>query len=106
MSEKDKYPSELAERFQIRLPPGLRDRIKAAAEANSRSMNTEIVVALEDAFPDPKELRVSLDFMDRIDNIKSMLDEFRAALGEAGLTLEDVEKVQKKQQDDDPETDK
>lgn len=53
MAENDKYPSELAERFQIRLPAGLRDRIKAYAEKNGRSMNTEIVRALEEAFPKP-----------------------------------------------------
>lgn len=48
MSEDDsKYPSELAERFQVRLPAGMRDRIKAAAEANNRSMNAEIVATLE-----------------------------------------------------------
>lgn len=51
MSEKEKYPSELAERFQIRLPLGLRDRIKAYAERHGRSMNTEIVRILEREFP-------------------------------------------------------
>lgn len=45
--DREKYPSELAERFQVRLPPGLRDRIKAAAERNNRSMNSEIVSKLE-----------------------------------------------------------
>lgn len=53
MSEKEKYPSELAERFQIRLPAGLRDRIKSYAEQHGRSMNTEIVRVLEHEFPDP-----------------------------------------------------
>lgn len=53
MSEDQKFPSQLAERFQIRLPPGLRDRIKAYAEKHGRSMNTEIVRALEEAFPAP-----------------------------------------------------
>lgn len=48
--EREKYPSELAERFQVRLPPGLRDRIKADAEKHGRSMNAEIVARLED-FP-------------------------------------------------------
>lgn len=48
--EREKYPSELAERFQVRLPAGLRDRIKADAEKHSRSMNAEIVARLED-FP-------------------------------------------------------
>lgn len=56
MSDKEKYPSELAERFQIRLPNGLRDRIKAYAERHGRSMNTEIVRVLEREFPEPWSL--------------------------------------------------
>lgn len=49
MTDEDdsKYPSELADRFQVRMPAGMRDRIKAEAEANNRSMNAEIVSALE-----------------------------------------------------------
>ncbi|MBB5755133.1 Arc family DNA-binding protein [Prosthecomicrobium pneumaticum] len=56
MTDKDKFPSELAERFQLRLPPGLRDRIKAYAERHGRSMNTEIVRILEREFPEPLSL--------------------------------------------------
>lgn len=53
MDERDKYPSELAERFQIRLPTGLRDRIKSYAERHNRSMNAEILRILEREFPEP-----------------------------------------------------
>lgn len=35
-----------SDRFMLRLPDGMRDRIKAAAEANNRSMNAEIVARL------------------------------------------------------------
>lgn len=42
-----KYPSQTAERFQIRLPDGMRDAIRDAAEKNGRSMNAEIVHRLE-----------------------------------------------------------
>jgi hypothetical protein len=45
------YPSEIADRFIVRMPEGLRDRIAAAAKANSRSMNSEIVATLEEAYP-------------------------------------------------------
>lgn len=38
-------------RITVRLPYGLPRRIKAAAEKSGRSMNGEIVRALEDAFP-------------------------------------------------------
>ncbi len=79
MSDKEKYPSELAERFQIRLPPGLRDRIKATAEANGRSMNTEIVSTLAEAYPDPQQFMEELKFLDEIDEIQRKLDRIRAA---------------------------
>lgn len=35
----------------VRLPDGMRDRIKRAAEQNGRSMNAEIVAALDEKFP-------------------------------------------------------
>lgn len=41
----------LTEQFMLRLPDGMRDRIKAAAEANGRSMNSEIVATLEEKYP-------------------------------------------------------
>lgn len=47
---RNPYPSELADRFQVRMPEGLRDRIAKAAEANNRSMNAEIVARLEGSF--------------------------------------------------------
>lgn len=61
---KKSYPSDRQEQFMLRLPDGMRDRIKAAAEANNRSMNAEIVAALEDKFPDDADLgHVSLQLL-------------------------------------------
>lgn len=40
----------LTEQFMLRLPDGMRDRIKAAAEANNRSMNAEIIHRLQTTF--------------------------------------------------------
>lgn len=37
----------------VRLPDGMRDRIKDTAEQNGRSMNAEIVATLGDAYPAP-----------------------------------------------------
>ncbi|MEY3774319.1 MAG: hypothetical protein RLZZ129_1099 [Verrucomicrobiota bacterium] len=48
---KKPYPSEVADRFQVRMPDGLRDRIAEAAKASGRSMNSEIVHRLEGSFP-------------------------------------------------------
>lgn len=50
---KGTYPSDRQDQYMVRFPDGLRDRIKATAEKNGRSMNTEIVLALEEAFPVP-----------------------------------------------------
>lgn len=37
----------MSDKFMLRLPDGMRDRIKTSAEANNRSMNAEIVHALD-----------------------------------------------------------
>lgn len=42
-----------SDKFMLRLPDGMRDRIKAAADSNNRSMNAEIVATLEHAYPAP-----------------------------------------------------
>lgn len=51
-------PSQSQDKFIVRLPDGLRERIKLAADLNNRSMNAEIVDALEEKYPpisdDPK----------------------------------------------------
>lgn len=47
---KTPYPSETADRFIVRLPDGMRDRIAEVAKANNRSMNAEIVARLEHSF--------------------------------------------------------
>lgn len=48
-----KAPSRSQDQFIVRLPDGMRDRIKAAAEASGRSMNAEIVAALDERYPEP-----------------------------------------------------
>lgn len=42
-----------SDKFMLRLPDGMRERIKAEAEANNRSMNAEIVATLEEKYPAP-----------------------------------------------------
>lgn len=53
MPDDQKFPSDLADRFQVRMPNGLRDRLRDAAEANKRSMNAEIIARLEESFAAP-----------------------------------------------------
>lgn len=38
--------------YKLRMPPELRDRLKASSEENYRSMNAEIVARLEQSFKD------------------------------------------------------
>ena len=39
-------PSETQDKFIIRLPDGMREQLKAAAEANNRTMTAEVVARL------------------------------------------------------------
>jgi hypothetical protein len=57
MAEKKQYPSDKQDQFMLRLPDGLRDRIKTEAEKNKRSMNAEVVATLEQKYP-PKTIDV------------------------------------------------
>lgn len=45
----------LKDQYMLRLPDGMRERIKLAAEFNRRSMNSEIVATLENAYPNYME---------------------------------------------------
>ncbi|WP_050596570.1 Arc family DNA-binding protein [Mesorhizobium ciceri] len=49
------------DKFVLRLPTGMRDRISKSAEANKRSMNAEIVQALEQLFPPEPDIIEVLD---------------------------------------------
>ncbi len=53
MTEKRSKPDQ----YQLRFPPGMRARLKAAADSRGRSMNAEIIDRLESSFkgwPRPK----------------------------------------------------
>ena len=50
LMSKEPYPSETADRFIVRFPDGMRDRIRDEAAANNRSMNAEIIARLEASF--------------------------------------------------------
>lgn len=45
------------EKYIVRMPDGMRDRIKEEAERNCRSMNAEIVFHLQRALFDPLEMK-------------------------------------------------
>lgn len=62
-------PSQTQDKFIIRLPNGLRERIKVKADENGRSMNAEIVQVLEREYPEPADV-MHLN----IDNIRRALE--------------------------------
>lgn len=77
------YPSQTQDKFVLRLPDGMRDRIKAAAEANNRSMNAEIVDVLEQHFrpiPSAEEVNAALELISELwrgEKVSEQTDEAR-----------------------------
>lgn len=66
------------DQFQLRLPPGLRERIKAYAEQHGRSMNTEIVRILEREFPPTAPVGHHIDeLLDMLTVLRGAADERR-----------------------------
>ncbi|WP_340240048.1 Arc family DNA-binding protein [Sulfitobacter pontiacus] len=63
------FPSQKQDKFVLRLPDGLRDRIRAKAEKNGRSMNAEIIQLLEREYPEPSDVMHV-----HVENIKKALD--------------------------------
>ena len=47
-----KYSSRTADKFVVRLPDGMRSLIEGVAKGNHRSMNSEIIVRLENSLDD------------------------------------------------------
>ena len=52
-----KYPSQMAETYIVRMPEGMRERIREEAKRNERSMNAEIIFHLKRALFDPLEMK-------------------------------------------------
>ena len=57
---RPKFRSDEQDQFMVRMPLGMRDRIKFAAEANNRSMNAEIVATLSEAYPAPDPFQLAM----------------------------------------------
>lgn len=56
-----KYPSQLQDKFNLRLPDGMKDEIAERAKANGRSINSEIVQILQDALENKSFSRPEID---------------------------------------------
>lgn len=48
-----KFPSQEMDRFNVRLPAGMRDAIAERAKANGRSMNSELILIIDEALKNP-----------------------------------------------------
>lgn len=47
----DHFPSRVLDKVVIRVPDGMKARIKRAADANGRSVNAELVMLLDRTYP-------------------------------------------------------
>ncbi|KQR77790.1 Arc family DNA-binding protein [Rhizobium sp. Leaf341] len=59
--ESGQYPSRALDKVVVRLPDGMRDRLKSSAELFGRSMNSEIVKRLDRSFEDERLDSLKLD---------------------------------------------
>lgn len=57
---KPEAPSRQQDKFVLRMPDGMRDRISAAAKENGRSMNAEISYRLSLSVPSSVTIRTQL----------------------------------------------
>ncbi|WP_394698991.1 Arc family DNA-binding protein [uncultured Tolumonas sp.] len=58
-----KYPSQMQDKFNLRFPDGMREKIAEAAKLSGRSMNSEIIYRLQQSFDaglpaDEKPIRI------------------------------------------------
>lgn len=58
-----KYPSQLQDKFNLRLPDGMRDVIAERAKRNGRSMNSEIVDIISNAVSQPALAQEGIEYL-------------------------------------------
>lgn len=76
----------------LRISPDLRARVKAAADANNRSVNSELTVALEERYPPPipseEDLAAALERSKEIlDEVEDLLAKLRPGMPEESWSL-------------------
>lgn len=87
MADESKYPTRIAP-YGLRMPPELKERVEAAAKANNRSMNAEIVSRLAATFDVP-----SKNLENRILNPLSETDRLRMEARMSSTTDERMEEL-------------
>lgn len=53
MNEMNTHARQDADKYIVRFPEGMRDRLKNAAHVNGRSLNSEIITRLQQSFQSP-----------------------------------------------------
>lgn len=66
--------------MMVRMSEGLRDRIKAAAEKNGKSQNSEIVATLEEKYPEPFYSEDLLSLFDHMVDLASKTSDPKIAI--------------------------
>ena len=94
MAKRKLYPSEQQDRFIVRFPDGMRDRISALAKANGRSMNAEVISLIEASLSqggkpllvvkeNTAEADIIWEIRDSMQSLKAEVAELRASLTKA-----------------------
>lgn len=94
MADRKPYPSEQQERFIIRFPDGMRDKISALAKANGRSMNAEVISMVEASLShggkpllvvheNTAEADIIWELRDQMQHLQAEVRELRASLMKA-----------------------
>ncbi len=91
----DEHNRTWNDQYMLRLPDGMRDRIKAAAAENNRSMNAEIVATLESAYPIPND-RAIIILQREIQSVKDGTATHSLPLELLEFTLREYERRAKK----------
>lgn len=83
------FPSDKADQFNVRMPPGLRDKMAKIAEASGRSMNAEIVSRLEQSLAMDEKVMASINKDDPLKGIVTICEGIiRGASAAAMLALD------------------
>lgn len=81
----DETPARDLEKFMLRMPEGMRERIAREAKANGRSMNAELIARIEKTFDEDGVIEylvskidhMQAEFDNRLSDVESDLHELK-----------------------------
>jgi hypothetical protein len=89
----NQYPSDKQDKFMLRFPDGMRDRIREEAEANGRSMNAEIVYRLAQTLGLDEQLSDKGPLSESAHHEPNVIQQLKQQLAELSRTVSDLESV-------------